>query len=223
MVHVTKSNFLTQLSDFLHHLPTSSYIAIDEEMTGISIPDGDDRDQRPNKVELPGERYASRLKGVPERYSILQVGVALFHKNANYRRPSSSYEDVVVAVEAEDGEDEAVVATVRGGLVGGPGLGMEINNSDNDNDDGGNNNEEDEHAFMHREGTLNQDELEDVTEREEEEGGGTMQQAPTTTMTTPISRRRKGRWRCRRNTRRGYTISTSSRTAVGRRGRGDER
>ena len=34
MVHVTKENFLSQLSDFLHHLPLASYIAIDEEMTG---------------------------------------------------------------------------------------------------------------------------------------------------------------------------------------------
>jgi len=34
MVHVTKENFLSQLSDFLHHLPSASYIAIDEEMTG---------------------------------------------------------------------------------------------------------------------------------------------------------------------------------------------
>ncbi|KAL3781010.1 hypothetical protein ACHAW5_000401 [Stephanodiscus triporus] len=157
MVNVTKSNFLTQLADFLHHLPTSSYIAIDEEMTGISLPVNDDNDQhssRPNKFELPAARYARSLRGVPMRYSILQVGVALFHRNPNYRRGGDG---------EGGGKEEGAVGTGRGSGRGGPGLGR--------NDvvvvaDG----EDDEHAYIHREGMLNQDELEDLTEREE--GGG---------------------------------------------------
>jgi len=90
MVHVTKTNFLTQLSDFLHHLPNASFVAIDEEMTGINLPGG--REQRPNKIELPGERYTRLLKGVPERYSILQVGVALFCENPRYRKRNAAEE-----------------------------------------------------------------------------------------------------------------------------------
>jgi poly(A)-specific ribonuclease len=145
MVNVTKSNFLTQLADFLHHLPTSSYVAIDEEMTGISLPSSDDG--RPNKVELPAERYARCLKAVPERYSILQVGVALFHRNPNYPQ--------VKKVKVEEEEEEV-------GLGLGLGLGLGRDGGEEDGED-------DEHAYMHREGMLNQDELEDLTEREEEE------------------------------------------------------
>ena len=49
-------------------------MAIDEEMTGISLPGSG----RPNKTETPADRYLE-LKEVPERYSIIQLGVSLFH------------------------------------------------------------------------------------------------------------------------------------------------
>lgn len=147
MVNVTKSNFLTQLSDFLTHLPTSSYIAIDEEMTGISLPTTNGY-QRPNKLELPRVKYLRSLKGVPERYSILQVGVALFHKNPKYNiKPTTT----------------TTMHNVSGS-VGGVGIGGQRENNDNvDNDEA----EDNEHAYMHREGMLTQDELENVTEVEE--------------------------------------------------------
>ena len=80
MVDVTKSNFLTSLHDFLTYLPTASFIAVDEEMTGIRI----HQCGRPNKAELPSERYRSNWKSVPERYGILQAGVALFVRNPDY-------------------------------------------------------------------------------------------------------------------------------------------
>ena len=51
-------------------------------MSGISLPGS--RSKRPDKVETPSERYERRLKGVPERYAILQVGVALFIRNPKY-------------------------------------------------------------------------------------------------------------------------------------------
>jgi len=95
---------------------------------GISLPGS--RNQRPNKIELPNERYARLLKGVPERYSILQVGVALFSKNPNYKKKSK---------------------------VNGK---KSHHYGENDND---------EHAYMHREGMLNEDELINTTEQEEEE------------------------------------------------------
>lgn len=103
-------------------------------MTGIRLPET--QHQRPNKVELPGERYTRLLKGVPERYSILQVGVALFHRNPDYKAKKAG----------------ADCAQSHRNLAAG-----------NDNND--------EHAFIHREGTLNQDELEVMTEREEETEG----------------------------------------------------
>lgn len=87
MVNVTKTNFLAQqLSDFLVHLPSASYVAMDEEMTGISLPETSWSD---NKMELPSERYTRCLKGVPERYSLLQVGVSLFHRNPKYNNQRS--------------------------------------------------------------------------------------------------------------------------------------
>jgi len=165
MVNVTKSNFLTSLHDLLSHLPNASYIAIDEEMTGIrNITKVGNSNSRPNKAELPSERYTSSWKSVPEQYGILQVGVALFIRNPNYR---------------DDNDDDVVTATNNVGEdvksrdnVGGPGLGNgQVETSNVVQDDNTNNQDEidvNEHPFIHREGTLNQDELEDVTEREED-------------------------------------------------------
>jgi poly(A)-specific ribonuclease len=74
MVNVTKANFVEQSNDLLQHLPTAAFIAIDEEMTGISIPGTG----RPPKEQAPFQRY-STLKQVPERYAIIQLGICLFH------------------------------------------------------------------------------------------------------------------------------------------------
>jgi len=65
-----------QSNDLLRHLPTASFVAIDEEMTGISLPGSAGR---PRKDRSPSQRYVEALKQVPERYSIIQLGVALFH------------------------------------------------------------------------------------------------------------------------------------------------
>ena len=66
-----------QSNDLIEHLPSCAFVAIDEEMTGIQIPGS----QRPRKDQSPSERYVDDLKKVPERYSIIQLGVALFHYN----------------------------------------------------------------------------------------------------------------------------------------------
>ena len=63
-----------QSNDLLAHLPSATFVAIDEEMTGISLPGSG----RTNKTETPADRY-QELKEVPERYSIIQLGVSLFH------------------------------------------------------------------------------------------------------------------------------------------------
>lgn len=54
-------------------------MAIDEEMTGISLPGTG----RPRKDETPSQLYATVLKLVPERYSIIQWGICLFHYENN--------------------------------------------------------------------------------------------------------------------------------------------
>ena len=88
---------------------------------------------------------------MPERYGILQVGIALFFRNPEYdklhRRNAGKLKHGGHGCRRE---------------LGGPGLGMPSQPQD------GQDAEEEEHAFLHREGTLNQDELEDWTEREEE-------------------------------------------------------
>lgn len=64
-----------QSNDFLKHLPTAAFVSIDEEMTGISIPSTN----RPSKEATPEARW-EHLKQAPERYSIIQLGVTLFHQ-----------------------------------------------------------------------------------------------------------------------------------------------
>ena len=76
-INVTKSNFLKESLDFMEHLPKASWISLDEEMTGIMLPGGTAK--RPLKDEAPAARYSS-LKIVPERYSIIQLGICLFEQ-----------------------------------------------------------------------------------------------------------------------------------------------
>jgi poly(A)-specific ribonuclease len=73
--YLTYSLTLQQSNDLLKHLPTAAFVAVDEEMTGISIPGSG----RPLKDHSPSQRYPI-LKQAPERYSIIQLGVCLFHR-----------------------------------------------------------------------------------------------------------------------------------------------
>jgi poly(A)-specific ribonuclease len=79
-------SFFQQSNDLLQHLPTAAFIAIDEEMTGISV------NGRPCKDDTPEQRYLKN-KQVPEKYSIIQVGVALFHQHPDY--PEGQHEFLV--------------------------------------------------------------------------------------------------------------------------------
>lgn len=88
---------------------------------------------------------------MPERYGILQVGIALFHRNPQY-------------VANNGGDTKKIASDEERVQVGGPGVG----NQEEDTDAAQDANDVNEHPFMHREGTLNQDELEDITEREED-------------------------------------------------------
>lgn len=73
-MEVTRENFAAVVDEFCELAETCDFFAIDEEMTGINLPD---------VIETPimsiEERYAIK-KVVAERYNIIQVGVCLFHK-----------------------------------------------------------------------------------------------------------------------------------------------
>jgi len=88
MVNSKQSEFLEQSNDFIRNLPNASWIAIDEEMTGISLPPGESR--KLCKDESPTDRY-STMKLVPERYSIIQLGICLFeHKSSQETHTSDA-------------------------------------------------------------------------------------------------------------------------------------
>lgn len=80
MINSKKSDFLEQSNDFIRHLSNASWVAIDEEMTGISLPHGESK--RLSKDDAPEDRYPS-LKPVPERYAIIQLGICLFEHNSS--------------------------------------------------------------------------------------------------------------------------------------------
>jgi CAF1 family ribonuclease len=56
----------------IRHLPKAAFIAIDEEMTGISVTSG-----RPKRDQRPCEKFPD-LKEAADTYNIIQLGVALF-------------------------------------------------------------------------------------------------------------------------------------------------
>ena len=66
-----------QSNDFLQRLPKASWIAIDEEMSGIQLPSS--MATKLHKDDSPSQRYPS-LKLVSERYAIIQLGVTLFEQ-----------------------------------------------------------------------------------------------------------------------------------------------
>jgi CAF1 family ribonuclease len=60
-------------------MPSASFIALDEEMTGIMLPNG--MGKPISKEETPADRYVN-LKLVPERYAIIQLGICLFEQKS---------------------------------------------------------------------------------------------------------------------------------------------
>ena len=72
-MNVTKANFIEAVEEIEALLPSASFVAIDEEMTGISVAGHVDRLE-----DTPAKRYL-RLRTVASRYNIIQFGIALFH------------------------------------------------------------------------------------------------------------------------------------------------
>lgn len=73
-MEVTKENFAEVAAEIEGLLPTAAFVAIDEEMTGISVPGQQERYE-----DLPQERYA-KIRKAASTYNIIQFGVAIFHE-----------------------------------------------------------------------------------------------------------------------------------------------
>jgi len=86
VVNSTKENFLEQSNDFVNNLPNADWIAMDLEMTGIQLPSREAKDIC--KDESPENRYPF-MKLVPERYSIIQLGICLFGHKSSDDSPAS--------------------------------------------------------------------------------------------------------------------------------------
>jgi hypothetical protein len=77
-----------QSNDFIKHLPNASFVSLDEEMTGIMLPPG--MAGRPSKDDMPSDRYPA-FKQIPERYSMIQLGICLFEAQPqDEAQPSST-------------------------------------------------------------------------------------------------------------------------------------
>ena len=76
-MHVTKRNFDEVATSIETLLPTAAFVAIDEEMTGISL-------DEQSMLDFPGSSVAGKryytMRDVASRYSIIQFGLALFHE-----------------------------------------------------------------------------------------------------------------------------------------------
>ena len=91
-------------------------------MTGVATPNS----TRPNKSDSPPERYA-KMKEIPERYNIIQIGIAVFHENPKFKRyVKKKVGEIYTAHEEGDDDDDD-----------------DDGNDDNNNDDGNNDNDDD--------------------------------------------------------------------------------
>ena len=76
-MNVTKSNFLEVATEIERLLPDVDFVAIDEEMTGISLPG-----LQEFVGDAPSTRYA-KMRQVASKYNVIQFGVALFSKQTD--------------------------------------------------------------------------------------------------------------------------------------------
>ena len=72
---VTSENFSEAAAQLEALLPTCAFYAIDEEMTGIML----SKETAPNMADVCEARYA-KMKRVVREYSLMQVGICLFHE-----------------------------------------------------------------------------------------------------------------------------------------------
>lgn len=80
------SKFLKDRTSLINLLPSAAFVALKLEVTGNDL-DDDEYAKRKNVFEddmVPEERYEI-LRGLAERYSILQVGISIFHENEEFK------------------------------------------------------------------------------------------------------------------------------------------
>ena len=106
-MEVTTANFEDGLARLEALLPTCKFIAFDEEMTGIML----DRSTAPNVGDSPEVRY-KKMKRVTEEFSLMQVGLCLFHEEES---PVHTQEEVCI-----DGDAAENAASANTRLVATP-------------------------------------------------------------------------------------------------------
>lgn len=74
-MEVTNENFEAALTQLEAILPTASFVAIDEEMTGIRV----DKSTDPTGGDNGQSRY-QKMARVASHFNIMQFGVCVFHK-----------------------------------------------------------------------------------------------------------------------------------------------
>ncbi|CAK8992858.1 Poly(A)-specific ribonuclease PARN (Deadenylating nuclease) (Deadenylation nuclease) (Polyadenylate-specific ribonuclease) (parn-A) [Durusdinium trenchii] len=79
-MNVTKNNFNEAAAEIERLLPSVDFVAIDEEMTGISLPGLEEK-----IADLPSARFA-KMRKVASNFNIIQFGVALFCKEPGRRK-----------------------------------------------------------------------------------------------------------------------------------------
>mmetsp|Transcript_4416 Transcript_4416/g.10478 ORF Transcript_4416/g.10478 Transcript_4416/m.10478 type:complete len:663 (-) Transcript_4416:125-2113(-) len=86
---VDDDNFEEGLKVFLEHLPTSSFVGIDLEMTGIHLGD----ETMDNPQDTLEARYVKKREAA-SNYSVIQVGICLFHqRKASETEPDNGNKD----------------------------------------------------------------------------------------------------------------------------------
>ena len=84
---VTKSNFLAVEREFGELLERSEFVALDAEMTGITLPD-----LKESCFDSPSKSYSTKRK-VAETYGLIQIGLCLFER----RTLANNDTDVILA------------------------------------------------------------------------------------------------------------------------------
>ena len=74
-MEISRDNFAATVGNFCELLQTCDFYAIDEEMTGISLV------EQPEDPTMSVEATYDIKRRVAKKYSIIQVGICLFHKN----------------------------------------------------------------------------------------------------------------------------------------------
>lgn len=92
---VTKENFAEVLPGLEAALEDCEFVAIDFEMTGISLP-GNNSSSRSNYGDTPQERYA-KMYPISSRYNIVQMGVCVFSKATKKGKLAEGEKETLVA------------------------------------------------------------------------------------------------------------------------------